>query len=931
MRKILFLFIALLMGVGTEATVTQPTLTTDVDNPVYYKIKNFRSNKYATYAGPSTQLSQIAEANMYSLWYFVENGTGVSIVPAIDPTVKLASTTSATAEGSVWYLVENPHKAGYFCVSLTSGATANCWDDQGSSTKIGYWQPSGSDNEGTSWVIEPVETTLSEVIAYRREQILPTINALPEVLRPAAKMTALNNAATDGAFRAAVADFSANVKFKCRSNKYLVVGNTAGSFAASPSGYEEYIQLESVGDGSFYIKGYMSMKYMADVAVSKAIQTELEANTPYYIQTVGDYAVARPTKYADTGDPAGYHYIHNGGSGCVGWESSNSNCQFTIENVELPTGYCGVTYNVELNDVIVATSNVRQAVGGTSAVPSDLDRDYTTYAYNVATIPNATTATITATATVSGLPFTVSSDFEHATWYYMRGHASTDYYPNYYISTNGSNLVWASGKSNADAYRWAFIGNPINGFEVINRAAGSGKYLQATDTKTTMGTTATGWIVKNQTNYGKPSSFGLWNNERTYANCAGGTVKYWGSFDQGSTFWLEEISVDEIEFADVIVELNARSWGTALGQYQFTGDLIDDRGNEATMIAALESAGYNAENLTAVKAMLSNNALNMPVTNTFLRVRSPLSDKAYLKAADASTRMTFTTTADKETIFLYASDGKLISYSKGFAVNNVREMGAVGGAGNTFVVITAVGGNIGQYSVKCNDGGTYNNNYLYSSGGNGSNADRNTLAAKWYDNNSFTLEKVTSLPITLNDGGDGYYYATLYLPVDATITGTDLEVFTVSVVGDMMSCTAVEGGKIKANTGVILKATAESATATLDDVTGTTTSALTGTFAAIPTPAGGCYVFGKKSEIGFYQWGSSETKTLAGFKAYYVDPGSGGSNGFVLSFTDDDPTAIAKIVNGQPTKSVFYDLQGRKVLNPVKGQLYIKNGKTILY
>ena len=139
---------------GAWADVTQPTLTTDANNPVYYTIKNFRSQKYATYTGASSQLSQESTPTDASLWYFVENGNGVSIVPAAAPTLKLATHSSATASGTVWYLVENPYNTGYFCVSLTSGATANCWDDQTSHTRIGYWQPALKDYDGTSWILE---------------------------------------------------------------------------------------------------------------------------------------------------------------------------------------------------------------------------------------------------------------------------------------------------------------------------------------------------------------------------------------------------------------------------------------------------------------------------------------------------------------------------------------------------------------------------------------------------------------------------------------------------------------------------------------------------------------------------------------------------------------------------------------------------------
>lgn len=617
------------MGIsGAWATVTMPTLTTDVNNPHYYTIKNFRSGKYATYTGASTQLSQLATPNHASLWYFVENGNGVSIIPATAPDLKLASTNSATAEGIVWYLKESC-KTGYFCVSksssdVTGGTNYNkdCWDDQGGQTTIGLWLNAADDNEGTSWIIEPS----SETFTTRKTAIQAVINNLPSVLKPTSKTTALENATTEEQLRDAVAAFSTNVTFLCRSNKYLVVGDSQGSFVESPSNNEEIIQLVSVGDGSFYLKGYMSCKYMADVAMSTAIKTEAVATVPYYVQVYGDYVVARPTKYAGTGEYDGYHYIHNGGSGCVGWSADGTNTQFTIQEVSLPDGLVAVTYNVELDGNIVASETVRQATGATAAVPASLVRDYTTYSYSVNTVP-ANDVTITATATVSGLPFTVSTDYSTATWYYLHGHAS---YSNTYISTNGTATVYAENKSATDAYKWAFIGDPITGIKVINKASGESSYLMATD-PATMGSTPKAWTLKKQTNTGWQSGangFGLYDAARTYLNTQGTTLKYWGSFDQGSTYWVEVVPqvtvtfnlevdseiantleriVTEGETVSVPTELWT-NYNTSLG-YTITGneDVTVGTTNQIVNVTATPKTGV----VTSLSALSNNKAYRL--------------------------------------------------------------------------------------------------------------------------------------------------------------------------------------------------------------------------------------------------------------------------------------------------------------------------------
>lgn len=55
--------------------------------------------------------------------------------------------------------------------------------------------------------------------------------------------------------------------------------------------------------------------------------------------------------------------------------------------------------------------------------------------------------------------------------------------------------------------------------------------------------------------------------------------------------------------------------------------------------------------------------------------------------------------------------------------------------------------------------------------------------------------------------------------------------------------------------------------------------------------------------------------------------GVAASNGFSLSFADDDVTGVQEVEAEGNESSLMYDLQGRVVRNPVKGTLYIKNGR----
>ena len=403
------------------AAVTQPTLTTDPSNPTYYLIQNFRSGKYANYAGASAQLQQVAtaDAGVSSLWYFVANGEGVSIVPATAPDLKLASTTSATADGAVWYLPENPYKSGVFCVSLTSGATANCWDDQGGHTTIGYWQPAANDNEGTSWNIVEIAVTKSEVDAgtvdlswaLTKLDVLARLAPLASLsVYTDANIAAVRNATNETEMNNALKAFEANISLFCRSNKYLVVGESACSYVSSPTGYEEAIQLESAGNGNFYLKGYKSEKYIGNVTISQAINTDATPTTAFYFQSYNGYTVVRPSDTAASYD--GYRYIHNGGSGCVGWEPAGTNTQHTIAEVELPAELVNVTYHLMVGSVEKAQASVECGVGDAPAVPSALQYDFTSFSYDVEAIA-ATTTDVYVTPTFN-LPFATSAAWQSA-------------------------------------------------------------------------------------------------------------------------------------------------------------------------------------------------------------------------------------------------------------------------------------------------------------------------------------------------------------------------------------------------------------------------------------------------------------------------------------------------------------------------------------
>ena len=550
MRKfklLLATMLSLFAWTGVMATVTQPTLTTDPNNPVLYTIKNFRSGNYATFTGRTTQLSQEVSLSKASLWYFEANGTGVNIVPYTDPSVKLVSNASANETGSVWYLVENPYKSGCFCVSLSNNASSNCWDDQGNHAKIGYWQPSASDNEGTSWVIDactfkkPVNVTYE---IYDGETKISSTTVLQEANSALANPmpgTGINfkdffhekfyyNYTPSGTIgdtdctinitrteKAGVvkslSDLSNTKAYNIGCDRGAMIAyngsmiSTALSDAtvnAQPYGkfallnYEDNYYIFSIDEGKF-IKNDASVALdLTTIGFSKEdamVMTAQENNAPYflwhfnaegkYLNTNGNQPLGYVINAYSTPDPGNLYYM-------VAVDDFDPTAALAELDAYFHPSYF-VTYKVkDTNGNVIFTSEPQPTKLGakiTTLLP-DFQRPFYTFSEEDVTITEANT-TVEFTATWNG-PFQISTDYANAHWYDMAMRGT------WYVTSDKKDGDGAYKTQNAntmglveDAYQWAFMGNGYDGFKIINKATGEGKSF--------------GWTDANQVNQGIPT------------------------------------------------------------------------------------------------------------------------------------------------------------------------------------------------------------------------------------------------------------------------------------------------------------------------------------------------------------------------------------------------------------------------------------------
>ena len=275
------------------------------------------------------------------------------------------------------------------------------------------------------------------------------------------------------------------------------------------------------------------------------------------------------------------------------------------------------------------------------------------------------------------------------------------------------------------------------------------------------------------------------------------------------------------------------------------------------------------------------------------------------------------------TIFYFDDDAKFLNYATGTYIRVTREIGNINSTdGNTWTVY--VSETEGKYKLLSSA-----NNWLHDNSGN--RADRcSSESDHGPTTHSWTIEKVTSLPVTITAAK----YATFFAPV-AVEVADNVTAYTVSInEGGWADLNEITTGVIPANTGVVLYADVEKATTynfdITEDVEAIAGNALRGSAAATYyTTAGTYYALGLvDGEVGFYKDAFNNSRFQNNsHKAYLYMPAASGSAS--LRFNFGGTTAIEE-VETEVAETVIYDLTGRRVNEITKAGVYVVNGRKIL-
>ena len=163
---------------------------------------------------------------------------------------------------------------------------------------------------------------------------------------------------------------------------------------------------------------------------------------------------------------------------------------------------------------------------------------------------------------------------------------------------------------------------------------------------------------------------------------------------------------------------------------------------------------------------------------------------------------------------------------------------------------------------------------------------------------------------------------------DAALDLTDVDAYTVTVNGDKAQLNSIQGKKIPAGTGIIVKGSGDvTIPLTFDSADEVGDNALLVSDGTVAADLSTIYVLANGTNgVGFYLLKNGYVHKG---KAYLRVPASASARQFI-GFGDNATTGISQIENGElNTEDAVFNLSGQRVAQPTKG-LYVVNGKKVV-
>ena len=920
---------------------------------VYYNIKNVRSNKYVTFKGEGKQFTQESANNGGgSYWHFVEASLDdvkkwdnpLLEEGAIPAGFKPYWVYSAACEKAVENVTNGfmaspsmdetyPAKIYYIGVHSKDGKTGlifrpcnddnSSWNDaEGTGTALGHWE---SDDAGSLWSIELANVADNDLMALgttAKTDALATVAACEQAyyFNPTAAQI---NAAT-------TAINAIDCSTKAKSLMSVIEGVAAAkvaeiaSCAVAPKAGDRFMMKNKERSG--YLRAYAE----GDV---KSSDLANDLNALDLVWTL-----------VDSGED-GFFKLYNERHGVyvgVLSTSNNTKMQYTTDvnaaglyEISQIGAYTLFHAKDQNNQGYLHQSNWggKEIVRWDNGGPSQWQ--------------------------LIEAPFELTTDVENPICYAIKSGRDGNYY--FTLENNKIKLINNADIVGNDNAKWFFMLDANKNLKIYPYADKENTMgyitVEGGNSKLTNAHNADGFVADTYTLYYNANRASEFNGKcfafrptegNNFVSNHGGTGNYMGFHneynDKGT-----RISFENVNEANLVKKVAA--WeqyfaheGDKVCQYVIQDDVKSgvnsELDNVSTVIATKSAVDATYTATLATLSAFEFPTINLPQVGKFYRLKNGAS--GWYATSDLRTGETEHSAklymkedgTQANTIWYVGANNALLSYTKGQYLGDMSSdwsFEAVGSAGYTGNATTFVqGATIGKIQIKPSSGRSlYGDQVRVDAAGETNNS----------GNYEWTLEEVTILPVNVTAAG----WATLYAPVALTLPA-EVKAYTVTVNGGWATLNKIEDGVIPANTGVVLEGTADTYNLTVAESAETISgNDLLGTVAASYVTAD-AYVLGYvgeegNKEVGFYtatknfneageKVAESGVKWLNnGFKAYL--PKTGKTETLRFNF-GGNTTAIESLLNAADANAPIYDLSGRRVMNAVKGGIYIQNGKKFI-
>lgn len=667
----------------------------------------------------------------------------------------------------------------------------------------------------------------------------------------------------------------------------------------------------------------------------------------------------------------GWNWVGGVGHQLGFWGNGDGNSSWTFDAVVE-----NATVSIKFNSNEIDSKSYRYLAIGLvkTAMPA---LNYTTAASMVPeTVVEGTTAYTVNLA--ENLPFVKSENFDNAKWYLMDMHSNDT--GNDDVNSGRKHYMWTYVAADQDVtlpqmvmndetkitdnMQWCFVGDVVDGFKIYNKAAGSTMTLRKASigNNDAAGNTASVMSTTDDHNQFKlyPTTEGIANGfcfkldgDDYYLNTQqkikddwdSKVLRGWNKADGGSTcrvFAPNKFVADAARlYNNLYVKVSELPAG-AIGANSY----LEEGNNLETLksqYAAATAEGYTTEQVNALsETMKKVNAAAANATTVeagkYYRLYNATDKKYLCVRATNNAQMTtdasmgkavssVVTFADAENgRFRMKVEGKTFGKRKGVDVpitlegDDSEEKGsyAVAHTGTTFTFY--------DYASNVSD-----RSYLHCNNARGAgnvvgwDAQGKISPSYWH------VIEATDVEIDMTAQGDKKY-ASAYLPFDVSNVA-DATAYTGALNAEKNAIDMTATTAVPANTGFVLVGTADKATLTIGEAAAISgTNALTGSnFNTALTDAtrANYLVFGvNNGTVGFYK-PASNLPSIAANKAY-INASELSNQAISLNFGNTVTGINAATINNGENNAPIYDLSGRRVWAPVKGGLYIQNGKKLV-